>query len=134
MRNRGRRPTICPETCLVDPYYEPKHLRQKLSNLANVSGELDGQSETRLLVLYTGGTIGMKTNSDGGKFSSPLVMHDNSQLRWAFYQVNVLACLIFRWFKCKLKPPYSIAHDKLRLAIWDTSFWTFWLKFGHKGP
>ena len=19
-----------------------------------------------------------------------------------------------------------------RLAIWDTSFWTFWLKFGHK--
>ena len=95
MRNRGRRPTICPETCLVDPYYEPKHLRQKLSNLAQVSGELDGQSETRLLVLYTGGTIGMKTNSDGGKFSSPLVMHDNSQLRGAIYQVNVLACLVF---------------------------------------
>ena len=33
-----------------------------------------------------------------------------------------------------LKPPYSITHGKLRLAIWDTSFWTFWLKFGHKGP
>ena len=29
---------------------------------------------------------------------------------------------------------YSIAHDNLRLAIWDTSFWTFWLKFGYKGP
>ena len=29
---------------------------------------------------------------------------------------------------------YSIVHDNLRLAIWDTSFWTFWLKFGHKGP
>ena len=42
--------------------------------------------------------------------------------------------VIFRWFKFTLKPPYSIAHDKLRLAIWDTSFWTFWLKFGHKGP
>ena len=42
--------------------------------------------------------------------------------------------LVFRWFKFTLKPPYSIAHDKLRLAIWDTSFWTFWLKFGHKGP
>ena len=41
---------------------------------------------------------------------------------------------LFRWFKFTLKPPYSIAHDKLRLAIWDTSFWTFWLKFGHKGP
>ena len=36
--------------------------------------------------------------------------------------------------KFTLKPPYSIAHDNLRLAIWDTSFWTFWLKFGHKGP
>ena len=41
--------------------------------------------------------------------------------------------LIFRWFKFTLKPPYSIAHDNLQLAIWDTSFWTFWLKFGHKG-
>ena len=42
--------------------------------------------------------------------------------------------LIFRWFKFTLKPPYSIAHGKLQLAIWDTSFWNFWLKFGHKGP
>ena len=41
---------------------------------------------------------------------------------------------LFRWFKFTLKPPYSIAIGKLRLAIWDTSFWTFWLKFGHKGP
>ena len=41
---------------------------------------------------------------------------------------------IIRWFKFTLKPPYSITRDKLRLAIWDTSFWTFWLKFGHKGP
>ena len=45
-----------------------------------------------------------------------------------------LKTLVFRWFKFTLKPPYSIAHDKLRLAIWDTSYWTFWLKFGHKGP
>ena len=36
--------------------------------------------------------------------------------------------------KFTLKPPYSITHGKLRLAIWDTSFWTFLLKFGHKGP
>ena len=41
---------------------------------------------------------------------------------------------IFRWFKFTHKPPYSITCGKLRLAIWDTSFWTFWLKFGHKGP
>ena len=39
---------------------------------------------------------------------------------------------LFRWFKFTLKPPYSIARGKLRLAILDTSFWTFWLKFGHK--
>ena len=36
---------------------------------------------------------------------------------------------VFRWFKFTLKPPYSIAHDKLRLAIWDTSFWTFLVIF-----
>ena len=41
---------------------------------------------------------------------------------------------LFRWFKFTLKPPYSIARGKLQLAIWDTSFWFFWLKFGHKGP
>ena len=39
-----------------------------------------------------------------------------------------------RWFKFTLKPPNSIASEKLRLAIWDTSFWTFWVKFGHNGP
>ena len=69
VKTRSRRPTICPETCLVDPYYEPKHLRQKLADLTKVTVELDGQNETRLLVLYTGGTIGMKTNSDGGKLT-----------------------------------------------------------------
>ena len=41
---------------------------------------------------------------------------------------------VFRWFKFTLKPPNRITRDKLRLAIWDTSAWTFWLKFGHKGP
>ena len=30
--------------------------------------------------------------------------------------------VIYRWFKFTLKPPYRIMHDKLRLAIWDTSF------------
>ena len=32
---------------------------------------------------------------------------------------------VFRWFKFTLEPPYSIVHDKLRLAIWDTSFLDF---------
>ena len=41
---------------------------------------------------------------------------------------------IIKWFKFTLKPPYSITHGKLQLAIWDTSFWTFLVKFGHKEP
>ena len=32
---------------------------------------------------------------------------------------------IFRWFKFTLKPPYSIAHDKLRLAIGTLPFGLF---------
>ena len=51
-----------------------------------------------------------------------------------FAEKSRLRHSVFRWFKFTLKPPYSIAHDKLQLAIWDTSFWTFLLKFGHKGP
>ena len=41
---------------------------------------------------------------------------------------------LVRWFKFTLKPPNRITCDKLRLANWDTSFWTFWVKFGHNGP
>ena len=29
-------------------------------------------------------------------------------------------------WKFTLKPPNSITHDKLQLAIWDISFWIFW--------
>ena len=65
----------------------------------------------------------------------------NMQFIPALLSKNLFAILayncgivLFRWFKFTLKPPYSIALDNLRLAIWDTSFWTFWLKFGHKGP
>ena len=36
--------------------------------------------------------------------------------------------LIFRWFT--LKPPYSGAHERSLLAIWDTSHWNFFVKFG----
>ncbi len=66
---RDRRPTICPETCLIDPNYEPKHLRQRLRDFDLRSLSLDGEpteNTSRVLVLYTGGTIGMKTNDDGG--------------------------------------------------------------------
>ena len=36
--------------------------------------------------------------------------------------VNFMEDPVFRWFKFTLKPPYSITHDNLQLAIWDTSF------------
>ena len=39
---------------------------------------------------------------------------------------------IFRWFKFTFKPPYTIAHCNLLSAIWDTSHWTSFLKFGLK--
>ena len=38
--------------------------------------------------------------------------------------------LVFRWFKFTL---IAIVHDKLQLAIWDTSFRTFWLKIWTQG-
>ena len=40
--------------------------------------------------------------------------------------------LIIRWFKFTLKPPYTIVHGNLSLAIWDTSHWTSFVKFGLK--
>ena len=38
--------------------------------------------------------------------------------------------MVFRWFKFTLKPPYSGAHERSLLAIWDTSHWNFFVKFG----
>ena len=38
----------------------------------------------------------------------------------------------FRWFKFTLKPPYTITHGNLLSAIWDTSHWTSFVKFGLK--
>ena len=61
------------------------------------------------------------------------VGNKNSPLNSRFVGPSV-QFMIIRWFKFTPKPPYSIAHDKLQLAIRDTSFWTFCLKFGHKGP
>ena len=47
---------------------------------------------------------------------------------------SIINVNLFRWFKFTLKPSYSIMYGKLWLTIWDTSFWTFWVKFRHKGP
>ena len=39
---------------------------------------------------------------------------------------------LFRWFKLTLKPPYTVASGNLSSAIWDTSHWTSFVKFGLK--
>ena len=41
-------------------------------------------------------------------------------------------CQFFRWFKFTLKPPNSITCGNLLSAIWDTSHWNFFVKFGLK--
>ena len=41
-------------------------------------------------------------------------------------------CSVFRWFKFTLKPPNSIMRGNLLSAIWDTSHWNFFVKFGLK--
>ena len=41
---------------------------------------------------------------------------------------------IFKWFKFTLKPPNSMVIGNFILAIWDTSHWNFFVKFGHKTP
>ena len=50
----------------MDPYYQPKYVREgdcaKIKDVAKFTSE----KESRVLVLYTGGTIGMK-NTNGGK-------------------------------------------------------------------
>ena len=43
-----------------------------------------------------------------------------------------LVLLVFRWFKFTLKPPNSVTHGNLLWAIWDTSHWNFFVKFGLK--
>ena len=67
------------------------------------------------------------------KLCLPLTEHVQT-LYWACAEIIYIIYPVFRWFKFTLKPPYSIACGKLQLAIWDTSFTTFLVKFGHKGP
>ena len=50
---------------------------------------------------------------------------------WTLLQWDVTS-LLFRWFKFTLKPPNSITHGNLLSAIWDTSHWNFFVKFGLK--
>ena len=57
----------------------------------------------------------------------------SNSIQWRLTMMHIFKIVVFGWFKFTLKP-HSIAHDKLQMAIWDTSFWTFIVKFGHMGP
>ena len=45
---------------------------------------------------------------------------------------NLTNLFFFRWFKFTLKPPNSMGHGNLLSAIWDTSHWNLFVKFGLK--
>ena len=45
-----------------------------------------------------------------------------------------MSSLFFRWFKFTPKPPNSMAIENFFLAIWDTSHWNVFVKFGLKTP
>ena len=47
--------------------------------------------------------------------------------------IDGLTAEFYKVFRFTLKPPISIGYGKFRLAIWDTSFWNFLVKFGHNG-
>ena len=61
----------------------------------------------------------------------------SSVVKWPV-QHSIPSCIkcgiIFRWFKFTLKPPIVVAIGNLQLAIWDTSFWNNFVKFGHRTP
>ena len=40
----------------------------------------------------------------------------------------------FRWFKFILKPPNNLVIENFFLALWNTSHWNFFVKFGLKTP
>ena len=66
-----------------------------------------------------------------------VAQHDTNCCHWNCVPEKygkMMCCLsdFFRWFKFTLKPPYTIMCGNLLSAIWDTSHWTFFFKFGLK--
>ena len=57
-------------------------------------------------------------------------LHFHNKARARSRCQNLRLPYIFRWFKFTLKPPYSGASERSLLAIWDTSHWNFFVKFG----
>ena len=58
--------------------------------------------------------------------------HNEACYRTKLSTINPLQLKLFRWFKFTLKPPYTVAHGNFFSAIWNTSHWHFFVKFGLK--
>ena len=59
-------------------------------------------------------------------------MHSTEKVSPQRVKVIFSVISIFRWFKFTLKPPYTITHGNFLSAIWGTSHWTSFVKFGLK--
>ena len=64
----------------------------------------------------------------------PNLLPPEGKMKWVELSIGdwALSYLIFRWFKFTLKSPYTVVHGNLSSAIWDTSHWTSFVKFGLK--
>ena len=58
--------TVPQQQKLIDPSFEPKVLRKNKS-IARIESYGTLSEESKVLVIYTGGTIGMVKNGSGGK-------------------------------------------------------------------
>ena len=68
-------------------------------------------------------------------FPLPLMQAANQEVTVVTHgeiQAKLFWFPLFRWFKFTLKPPNSVTHGNLLWAIWDTSHWNFFVKFGLK--
>ena len=127
--NDGLRPFVlttsfCATICAVDGthpgLFEAFDLRFGSTEVPNVGSSLSSSSG---LV-----TVPMSLEfSTAPIFPVPLAFGESGIWDYAFSAV-------FRWFKFTLKPPNSITDWNFFLAIWDTSHWNFFVKFGLKTP
>ena len=60
---RSARLTSCTSTESIDPSYKPKVLKRSGQSID--SNEFDLHNQAKILVLYSGGTIGMKSHGGG---------------------------------------------------------------------
>ena len=80
------------------------------------------------------GTLSYASNIFTCNFLSNGPIFNSLVLLESSHSLDCLCLSLFRWFKFTLKPPNSMACRNFFLAIWDTSHWNFFVKFGLKTP